>query len=688
MTVAEEQLAVADAQVLAATASASAAVQLYDTLEGQLTNAENLLSLFATMEQISNTYLTMATRLAWLAERAFVWETRRAGSYIAMNYASTTGFAKRFSGAAQLSTALDAMEHARITSETDRYQLLKTTFSLFAHNPAQLYALQQSRRCVFTLTQRQLDERFPGLYLHSLRRLEVEIDGLVPSTGVSAILKTSNNGKVRVPASVDYFTDASEVDSDWCYPEHEYPILDEETPPKFVLKPMLSNGFTMHLSEYRVSADGAVLSPPEGALDAFEHLPMDVIWVLELPATATTFDPANITDVRFVLYFTGQYDPELEQRQNEYWEADIVSRSTVFLASQHAASSLETFVNGPSDRRFRDVRLLMFDIGEDDLPKNIRPASRHPENVLFAFTQDGSTSMVVRFRGTIRPEPASVTVPYGDPSLPDGLVYSAVGSDDITIDAETYPSRLGDHPNLDAWIAAVDADSASPTNINGRYVLKVLPEDNASLCLKDNDGDYVDVTSGQLTFGQNGVSTYVGGSWKNARATVRAKITTGELWIRLRDASGSHVYAKVSTTQVVTGDSTGINQTYTRNYVVADEWTELTVVALGSSVSLYVDGVPTCTVSGVSVTAAGTLSITATGVGASIVVYDVRVRRLKYDGTELEEVVSDTYATSGAPGWTLAGSCTWSSTTHRTLDLSAINDVMFQLDFTGRYDIT
>ena len=87
------------------------------------------------------------------------------------------------------------LEHARITSARDRYQLLKTTFSLAAHDPCSLLLLQAKGRCLFRITQQQLDERFPGLYLHSLRRMEVEIDGLIPACGVTGGVRPANNNQ-------------------------------------------------------------------------------------------------------------------------------------------------------------------------------------------------------------------------------------------------------------------------------------------------------------------------------------------------------------------------------------------------------------------------------------------------------------------------------------------------------------
>lgn len=693
--VADAGKALAVEQVALAQLEAANAYEYYQTLmNDQETTSRNLFALLGAVEAISVSYLRMANRLAWLAERAYQFESRLSTNFIRMSYELEGDFVQRFSGAAKLLVDLDAVEHARLTGTRDRYQLVKATFSLGAYDPINLILLQQTGRCLFSISQQQVDERFPGLFLHCVRRIEVEFDGLVPASGVTAVLSTVNTSVVRVPNNTQYVDDPAAVAYDWAYPSGDFAIggADSAEEPPYVLKPLVGVGFSQTLSEYREASDGGVLSPPPGALDTFENMGVAVTWLLDIPRTGNGFDLTGITDVRFVIYFRASYDAALAARQAAVLAAGRATRTLTLPATETAADAFTDFTVGPSDTSYRDLRLLAWEVSSDMLPKNILASSTRLQNVTVALVQEGESSVMVRARASIRPKPANATVTYGntDEAI-DGLVFSAVGDQTISYDlgegdVVEHTSRQGTFPNLDDLVNDVDDEATGPSIADSVWVLKVLPEDNPSLLLLDDDGDTVSVSGGFLALDAGATATYTGGSWKHAEARASVRIpTSSTLTIGLRDNGTNKVFATLSTTSVSLGDGTNTSASVA-NVIVADEWTEVRLRVVDDEATLTIDGVEVAMLSNLAVTAAGTVAFASASGSSQIRVGDVRVTQLRYDGTELQEVVSEAFETD-ADAWTKSTGASWTSETHNVLDLSFLQDVVLILDYTGEFDL-
>ncbi len=698
VVVAQSQVVLAQEQVaLAALESAFAQALLEEVMDDTL-NGENLFLIVDILEKVAGNYLQMANRLSWLAERALQLESRRATSYIQMSYHDPEEVPLRFTGAARLLNDLDGMEHARVTGTTNRYQLIKTTFSLMQFDPASLFQLQDRNSCLFRISQQSLDERFPGLYLHSVKRIEVEFDGLVPSEGVQALLRTASNSMVRVPFDSEYVSNECEVDYDWAYPESDFLLeLGSGTAPRYALKGLWGSGFVQSLSEYSRSADSIVLAAPEGALDTFEHLGVDNLWMLELPRSGNPFDVANIVDVRITLYFTAEYDQALADQQRDVLDNARVTRAVMLPATQYAADSFATIAEGPPDTSYRDLRLLRFEVSDDILPANLDGRAIH--EVLLCPVQAGQLPITLHLRATANPKPLAATTEYGTSKI-EGMAYSAVhdrlveyqeDTDDDGVPDTTvtyHQPRTGDFPDLDAFVSAVCECHGTSQDIAGTWSIKVLPEDNPNLYLLDDDGDPVTVASGALPLGSGQGALHGSGSWKHVELTTRVKLTdtSSTLLVTLRDDGvGNKVFATLSSSATSIGDGTNSwPAAPIADVIVPGVWTEVSLRVTKDALTLLLDGVEVAASSGsLAVTAAGSFGFSCTG--GSCEISDARATRLRYDGTTLEDVVSETFE-SDANAWNLSGGAAWAPRSHNILDLSFLQDFLLQLDYTADFD--
>lgn len=679
---AAEQVALAVEQTALAELESAIAAGYLDLLASQTLTANAYYELLDVISALAGRYVLMANRLAWLAERAYQRESRRYSRYVQVSYDRPDDLASRFTSAATLRSHLDALAHEQLTAVTERNQLLATTYSLLMASPTALVALQRTGATQFRITQQELDERFPGLYLHSLDRVEVEFDGLLPAGGVRAVLRTANLTSVRVPHEAGlYYTDGSELTPDWCYPADEFPIADLETPPRFAVKVLAGNGFTQVLSEHRRSRDGVILRVPAGALDTFAHLGTDALWTLEIPRSGNAFDLANITDVRFVLYFSALYSAELAAQQETVLRDVTVGRNTLVAASISAADDLARLVTAPLDDRLRDLRLLRVDVADADLPANI--AEREFRNVsLFVHGADGR-ALAVRLLTTGAPLGAAVTTSAGMADVPDGMAYSAVGDTAAEHpDAPaSYRHREGDFPTLDGMARDLRAAGA---DVTGRWVVKVLPEDNPDWLRRDDDGAVVTVQSGSVVLSDRG-TLGLGGVFLHAAVRVHVALGEGTLAVGLRADVGVtiEVAGAVATVALRLGDA---EARVTAEIAGVDALCELELAVHDRDAHVSLDGVPLAALRGDEAVAAVPGPVELAFLGAkSAEVADVTVTRLRHDGTPLEELLRETFATADAVELSRTGAV-WASREHHQLDLGAVEDVLLQLDYDGRID--
>jgi len=734
VAVASQQVAVAEEERALATLQESTAKDFLALLGGQeLTSAgyQELLTFVGTLAQ---SYLLMANRLGFLAERAYELESRRRGSYVRQDYGAADTLEGRFQSGAQLLAALDGLAHERVTSTVERYQTIKTTFSLMGHQPSALWQFQNGGATLVRVRQKDVDLRFPGLYLHGLKRVEVEFDGLLPAEGVHAVLRIANNGFVRVPNDAAYVGNPNNVKHDWAYPAVAWRIGDAPgaVQPKaaFVQKPLLGVGLTQILSEYRRSQDTVVLAPPDGALDVFENLSTDLTLTLEMPKTGNRFDFLQISDVRLSLYFTAHTSEALRVRQREQLVANgRASLSRAFLASTDAADALAVFRARPSDPKRYDVRWLWFDVGADALAAHT--AERIIQNFQLALLGLVGASLKVRVCATAFPLPtgaagnsalvettrASVPTPStGVPShVPDGMVFTALGETTVVIDpgppVVSYVSRANTYPFLEALVSGVAADvPQNHDNALGRYVLKIVPDANTVVHQRNDDGVVISTAATEVALTAGATLTSTAGPWWHGETRVLATLvppaSSGAnpsrfgVFQRLEGSNANLVGAEILVlntggvltmrVRLVTGATPVELGPVTSYAVYATDYFatpfELGLRVFGQTAELYLDGVLALTRTlPAAPTAPGKVGVGCAFNPTPNRVLQVRHQRLRFDGAPLDTVLDEPFDTLA--NWTVVGTASLVAVNRQTLDLSFLQDVLLQLDYTARWDL-
>src|SRR5439155_168653 len=131
---------------------------------------------------------------------------------------------------------------------------------------------------------------YPGTYAGRIEAIEVEVDGIVPVSGISGTLTNSGISSYRVPSS------------SW------------PTPSSSGLKYRVQSKETLVLSDYQVRQDALLISSDQRMLRIFQGAGVCSSWRLELPKAINDIDYGALTDVRLTFYYKARFDPTLHDR--------------------------------------------------------------------------------------------------------------------------------------------------------------------------------------------------------------------------------------------------------------------------------------------------------------------------------------------------------------------------------------
>src|SRR5262249_13790778 len=127
---------------------------------------------------------------------------------------------------------------------------------------------------------------YPGRSAGRIDAVEVEIDGIVPVSGVSGALTITGISSSRLPASL--------------IPPHSDGL-------KFRVQPKE----TLVISDYSARQD-ALLSPQDQRImRVFQGAGVASSWRLDLPKGINDIDYGALTDVRLTFYYKARFDPNL-----------------------------------------------------------------------------------------------------------------------------------------------------------------------------------------------------------------------------------------------------------------------------------------------------------------------------------------------------------------------------------------
>ncbi|PEZ06746.1 hypothetical protein CN326_09720 [Bacillus sp. AFS018417] len=232
------------------------------------------------MRNISNNYFDMALRVAKMMQRAYNFENDVNRQMIKADYSAQT--VKGMLAGEALLLDIDSFTYDQIVTIKRKQIPVKQTISLVERYPFLFETqLRQTGRMQFETRLEDFDLAFPGTYGRRIENVEVEIEGILPRSGIRGTL--TNNGISRYRTQ-----DINQI--------------------KFRIQPKE----TLLLSEYRLKEDAFVFPTDTRKLKIFEGAGVESTWTLEIPKATNDLDFYSITDIRITFYYNAFYDQTLE----------------------------------------------------------------------------------------------------------------------------------------------------------------------------------------------------------------------------------------------------------------------------------------------------------------------------------------------------------------------------------------
>ena len=314
------QLRASEAQVAVAVAAEAASKARMNKAQEDLNNAEGIgdathIFTAGVWENISNSmyaiafnYLMWAIEVAQMMQRAYNFENdmqvdaiKDWPHYIAT---STTmqvpvndrivqyqiqviDFNKILTAGDYLLNDIDYFTYYHITNVQHKNVPIKQTISL-ADNYSYLFEtrLRRTGRMEFDTRMEDFDVVHPGTYMQRIESMEVEVVGVLPSTGVHGTLTNGGISRYRTP-------DVGNI---------KYRFQPKET---------------LMISEYRVKDDALVFPADPKQLKIFQDAGVASSWTLEIPRATNDLNFDLLADVRLIFYYKAFYDPNLAMAVND-----------------------------------------------------------------------------------------------------------------------------------------------------------------------------------------------------------------------------------------------------------------------------------------------------------------------------------------------------------------------------------
>jgi len=655
-------------------------------LQDQTLNSEGLEQLVALAGEVHGIYQYQAHRMAWLAQRAAIYESRRQFEFIGWTYETGEQLHDMMSSEF-LRADLDALYAELTAGQTMRMQEFRWTVPLSRLDPGALHALRTTGRCVFVLRQDRIDDEFPGTFLHRLNDLQLTFIGLLPPGGARGVLSMSGISWVRVPNTGNYAI--GETKADWTTDA----LATSDSPyDSYVMKRLDATPADLSLSEFDIVGDRGVLSVPRGMLRPLENLGVDTGWTLTLPRRSNAFAFENIRDIELTFRFLGCYDPLLHAAQDlamqEIGSGGGLTSAARLSAIAAAPDQLAT-LRGPASAAQVDTRFLTWLVV--GLPQ--AETERRVTNLGVVCARRAGTGDEISFRLLNESAPAGVRL-----TTDRGAAISFIGGL-----AKADPDPPPENAALRTWLQSqfYAGKPAVPTeDPQQRWILKFCAEHiGPAWEAQDEDGNAVLSTSGSLS-GVGGLAVYSRGeTWTSYRANLNVRKNGGEahLIVRLDAATGNGYALSIGSrsknnVQLVklTGGRTVTLAETTVPYA-DDEFLSVTlwVFGDGTSTTLRAD-VDRITVLEASDTTSpqtqGTVALRVAAVGTAPVSFcDLQVARLTRLGAVRESLLSEAFAGARPDGWALAdGGKGWavSPIRQKRLDLSKLLNVVLTVDYT------
>ena len=439
MQVGKDRLMIAVRQKDIAIMKAGFSQDILEFLKGKFLNEELWSYLARSIKEIYELYMEYSIALAWLAERALEFERGSEINRIRFNYFSAER--QGLLAAENLIKDITSLEYDKLATEGKKIPV-KQVISLARFYPHQFSSFLKTGKTEFYIPLEFFDSLYPGLYQARIKNIELQVIGALPLSEPHATLTNLGVSRIR---TLDYKAEGK----------------------KFVEMAIYNPSETIALSGYAIKEDQLMFRPSEGekVLYPFEGLGIDSYWVLDMSKQANAVDFSQIIDVQLAIYYTAQYDEDLKNNILEEFPR-FKAYIQPFSLQYKTAEQFVKFIEPSNNDRGRDMRILSFETAEADFPAN--QMERRIRNLYFFIKgRDGEiTPLTMHIFSAQHPEVVKVTFSER------GLIASNIGADD----QDTNPSPLNVFANL---------------NVEDRWYLKILPEDNPDLLKKNAAGNVV-----------------------------------------------------------------------------------------------------------------------------------------------------------------------------------------------------
>jgi len=308
------------------------------------------LTLASLSKRIMHSYLDLAAKNAWLAERALAYEQDRSIDIIRLDYFPVP--LQGITGADLLQLDLSQLEASRLEGITKQVQV-KHTFSLMRDFPFAFGQLKKTGQCYFKTEEAPFRHAYPGTYGYRIRNVTVVVDSSTVNSSAKGMLR--NQGISLISRSDG--------------------------------KMHASTRFTegLPLSEFQLRKDMMVFGLPDDTQLVFEGSGVETFWTLEFPSEANAYGIDNVADIMLTFDVLAQYSTDLYNKDRTSAPTSI-QRLVFISALKFQPKSIDELKSGASSVN------INFDMSSVGIPK--KESNHKIKNLIIFLTGDKAPDKV------------------------------------------------------------------------------------------------------------------------------------------------------------------------------------------------------------------------------------------------------------------------------------------------------
>jgi hypothetical protein len=376
LDIAHRSAAIAGLQKQIAEVDARLAADLLEFAQQRFLNVEFWSYMTSLLQRILRRYLDLATRSAWLAQRALAYEQNTTVDLIRMDYFPLAHGGA--GGADQLRLDLASLQ-TRYLEGIRQLVPVKYTVSLARDLPLQFAQLLATGQCQFQTLEASVQTAYPGTYGHRVIAVTPRVIQTAGTAPVRGLL--SNVGVSQIGG------------------------------PDGTMQPSVRPADALPISEFDLgTTDREIYGLPGNALMQFEGSGLQSQWTLEFPPAANQSGLLNVVDVLITFDLRAQYSATLHQ-SHAAGAPSSVDRFILISAFKLGLEGLEDLRDGKLHAR------LPFDLTTLSLPTWEKSRTINNLAVLVCGAE-GTEPIQAEVAVTL---PKDVAIPV---SMPKGVAFS------------------------------------------------------------------------------------------------------------------------------------------------------------------------------------------------------------------------------------------------------------------------